>query len=151
MSEGRTKVEYAKIDDSKLQELFLDADRKCQLKSRNVSLEIDAAGTTAYLAKIHQSDVEDRFVEEWCVFDDKVLTFGGDHTWDYYIANHLVWMMDTYGMPVESSIRLLGNGNLYDGLLYTACDVDAYHEATGGKVVTKCQLTFHANGRDVTR
>lgn len=95
--------------------------------------------------------MEDRFVEEWCEFDDKVLAFDDDHTWDYYLANHLIEMIDTYGMPMESSIRLLGNGNLFDGLLDTTCDVDAYHEATGGKVVTKCRLTFHDNGREITR
>ena len=50
------------------------------------------------MIKKHQSDVVDRAAHEWCEFDGTEIDFTEDKTYDWYLANELRRIRDSYSI-----------------------------------------------------
>lgn len=107
----------------------------------------------------------DRLSNEWCIYDsfytdagsgepmwaDKGvfrwdLLWNKDRTFDWYLANEIQRMKESYPMTV-ASLSNLGDGTLFSGLLKnTKCRLSLVHETQGRDVVSKLVMTIDVNG-----
>ena len=150
------EVQYSDPKDKKLVKIPVTDDGVAEYKPWGLKFQFEVTGDNAWMlvqvVKKHQSDVVDRFVDEWCEFDGPVETpttydITPDKTFNWYIANELVRIQKTYLSQCQA-LDNLGGGVLYNGGLElatkpeppTECKLHIRNELQNGDVVTVCEL-----------
>lgn len=156
------KVEYARVDDGKMQKIDISSSGHGRYIPWNLDFQFVKTGNSINwnlisVVKKIQCVLVDRAVKEWCAFDGSNASSPTNYaitpskTFVWYIGNQILNILRDYG-DRNVAMNKLGNGVLYSGALnqgtYT---ITTEHEVVGGEISTKCTLVKHINGSDDTR
>lgn len=88
------EVKYSDPEDNKLVTIYVTSSGYAEYKPWGLTFQFTTTGSNAWkriqVIKKHQSDVIDRFTDEWCAFDDVNVELTPDKTYMWWLANEIV-------------------------------------------------------------
>ena len=136
--EHEFNLTYFEGKDVILKRSIVDSSNISKLQDEGLKLEFRNDGTVV-VTRSYEFLVKDFLVQEWCAFDDVFINIDGTRTFDWYLANEIVRLVND---EKKDSVLKLGDGNIYKGALYSDCQLTFKNEIQEQKVITKCYSTI---------